>query len=343
MVKADVRPSGLLGITKAGTLFYGLSGGDRNNIYVTNLNGKHATSSPVLATDSFINKNVGPSWSPDGDYLAYYSYRNPTVLVVREVKTGKEEVIVLPRGITSPFYAGPKWFPDKRSFLILTRDAQGPGFGFYRLDRDTGKTELLLQLNAGVSSYVLSPDGKSIYYAFQSADTAASFADGAPTGRLVRFDIAGGREIELKKDEWFITLALSPDGRELAYLKSIRDDALRDARESPSVVEVIPATGGPSREVFRAAEWLSGARYNTLAWTPDQRSLIFVQDDGEFWIAPVTGGTAEKFGISGGARGRLKSPSIHPDGTRIVFGAVEKDDNEVWTLEKFLPALNTSN
>jgi Tol biopolymer transport system component len=161
-------------------LFYEVSGGERNNVYVTDLNGKHAASSPVLATDSFINRNIGPSWSPDGEDLAYYSYRNPTVLVVREVKTGKEEVIVLPRGTTSPFSAGPKWFPDKRSFLIFTRDAQGPGFGFHRLDRDTGKSELLLQLNRTVSSYALSPDGKSIYYAFQAIDTAPSFANGVP-------------------------------------------------------------------------------------------------------------------------------------------------------------------
>jgi Tol biopolymer transport system component len=212
------------------------------------------------------------------------------------------------------------------------------------LDRDTGKSELLLQLNRTVSSYALSPDGKSIYYAFQAIDTAPSFANGVPTGRLVRFDIAGSREIELKRDEWFITLSISPDGRELAYLKSIRNDALRDARESPSVVEVMPAAGGPSREVFRAPHWLSGARYNTLAWMPDRQSLIFEQDDAALWMVPVTGGsTAEKVGISRGTRGRIKSPSVHPDGTRIVFGSVELDDNEVWTLEKFLPASNTSN
>jgi Tol biopolymer transport system component len=165
-----------------------------------------------------------------------------------------------------------------------------------------------------------------------------------PTGRLVRFDIAGSREIELKRDEWFITLSISPDGRELAYLKSIRNDALRDARESPSVVEVMPAAGGPSREVFRAPHWLSGARYkhgrvDAGPAVTDIRTGRRSALDGSRY----RGSTAEKVGISRGTRGRIKSPSVHPDGTRIVFGSVELDDNEVWTLEKFLPASNTSN
>ena len=44
-------------------------------------------------TERVINRNIGPTWSRNGEYLAYYSFRNVTadtssrVLVVRTEKT----------------------------------------------------------------------------------------------------------------------------------------------------------------------------------------------------------------------------------------------------------------
>jgi hypothetical protein len=77
----------------------------------------------------------------------------------------------------------------------------------------------------------------------------------------VRYDIATGRETPLKSDEWFIALAVSPDGRDVAYVKSISP---ADRAASRSVIEVTPARGGPSREIFSDPNWYSGHRYNTL-------------------------------------------------------------------------------
>ena len=48
-------------------------------------------------------------------------------------------------------------------------------------------------------------------------------------------------------------------------------------------------------------------------------------------------GRAAQMGIS--ITGRLKGPSIHPDGKRIVFSVGQADDNELWALENFLPGL----
>jgi hypothetical protein len=61
------------------------------------------------------------------------------------------------------------------------------------------------------------------------------------------------------------------------------------------MVEVMPSTGGQAREVFRDATWLSGGRYNTLAWASDQQHLLFVRQDGLLWSVPVSGpdGAAE--------------------------------------------------
>ena len=332
LAKADVGPMSLLGITKNGLLHYFVPGSSRKNLYIAGLSSMKASSSPSVATESFVNGNLGPAWSHDGEYLAYYSLRNPPVLVVRSAKTSDERVIPLPAAVTYPFNTGPKWFPDGRSLLVLSADAQGTGVGFYRLVLETGQTELLFRINRGTSSYDLSADGKTIFYVLQHAIS----------GKLMRFDIDSGRETELKKDEWFITVAASPDGSQVAYVKSIRKSlgtgpsGPAKPTDAPSVVEVMPAAGGPSREAFRSGNWYGGARYNALAWSPDQRFILFVQDDGALWRVPVSGGEAQQVGIS--MKARIKSPAVHPDGTRIVFAAVDQDNSEVWTLENFLPA-----
>jgi Tol biopolymer transport system component len=239
-VKGGVRPSTLLGITQTGTLYYGVRASDRRNIHAVELNERmHAITSPVPATERFVAGNMSPSWSGDGASLAYYSLRNPTVLVIQSSNTGEERTVPVPAGVAP---AQPRWFPDNRSVLILAQNAQGPGSTFYRLEVDTGKTEPLLGVGRGIGSYDLAPDGKTIFYSFQSSGQPG--ATGYYTGRLMRFDIGSNREVELKKNEWFINVAVSPDGTELAYLKSLRDDALRNAGEYPSVVEVIPAAGG---------------------------------------------------------------------------------------------------
>jgi Tol biopolymer transport system component len=329
-IRTDVGQMALLGMTKSGTLHYFMSGRARRNLYGADFDGMRATKTPVLATEQFINANIGPAWSRDGQYLAYYSFRNPAVLAIRSTKTDDERIVPLPKTLATPFNSGPKWFPDNRSVLILLRDPQGSegsGHGFYRLAIDTGATELLARLPRQVSSFDLSADGRSIFYVFQNPNT----------GQLMRFDVESRREVELKKNEWFISAAVSPDGTQLAYLKSIRGSGAPSGT-FPSVIEVMPAAGGESREVFRAPTWLGGARYNTLAWTPDQRFLLFVQDDHALWKVPAVGGEASKVGISMTAR--IKSPAVHPDGKRIVFSAIDADKSEVWVLENFLARPN---
>lgn len=121
--------------------------------------------------------------------------------------------------------------------------------------------------------------------------------------------------------------------------------------EAPSVLGVIPASGGSAREVFRDPIWYSGSRYNTLAWTPDGHSLLAVRDDGALWKIPVDGGTPQKVGVAGTSQDltpgvrqpasavdrRIKSPSVHPDGGTLAFGVAEVSGNEIWSLENFLP------
>ena len=144
------------------------------------------------------------------------------------------------------------------------------------------------------------------------------------------FDIETRRETELKAGERFMAVAVSPDGKQLAYLVKTPGPA--------SYLAVVPASGGTPREVFRDS--VDGSRY-TLAWTPDQRYLLFVRGSASgngpnvLWRVPVSGEAPERMGLSMTAAG-IGSPQIHPDGKRIFFASNAGGPNEVWALENFL-------
>jgi hypothetical protein len=248
------------------------------------------------------------------------------LLVIRSRKTGEERTVPLPPRVAFSvsrccFWGGPKWFPDNRSVLIELGDAQGPGFGFYRLAIDTGNTELLAHMPGNALYYDLSPDGRTIYYTVGLGDRMA----------LMRFDIETRRESELKNIPCclgeFVSLAVSPDGLQLAMVLL------------GGIVEVMPAAGGQSQEVFRPAkdanlELSTGPLRHSLAWTRDQRFLLWVRGNGSLWKVPAAGGQAEKVGIP---MENIKNLAVHPDGKQFVFdAATEEPTQEIWALENLL-------
>ena len=362
LLKADVGSMNPLGITRSGSLYYVAPGNTRQDVYVAPLEGNKITKIPTRVSDQFVNTNTGPAWSPDGETLAYYSVRGASIngvavrggrptLVLRSVKSGQERTVALPQALLNPFLSGPRWFPDGRSLLILARNPQGNTVGFFRFNIETGSNELLHQPQWGPNSFVLAPDGSAIFWA--TTATGEESADSKPSGRLMRFDISARREIELRRDASFLTVAISPDGLQLAYLQSY--GVRGNHTEAPSGVEVIPAAGGEARQLLRDSIWLGGNRFNTLAWTPDQKNVIVMRDDGVLWRVPLDGTAPQpmNFRSDGGfwrpegattpkveiaMTGRFKSPAIHPDGKSIAFSLAQTDAGEMWALDNFLPA-----
>ncbi len=331
LIKTDVGPIRLLGMTRNGTLYYDLPTSNRRNIYTAGIDaGGRVSQAPALAIERFINSNVGASISPDGEYLAYYSLRPGTsgTVVVHTLKTGEERNFPLGLAVASSFAMGPKWFPDGRSLLVLLREPERAGGGFYRLDLSSGKAEVLHHaLPNGFQGYSLSPDGKSFFYTQRNPATSVA-------NRLLRFDIERHQETEIKNDTWVISPTVSPDGKQLAFVVSVRPG-------SESYIAVIPASGGQAREVVRVSPWMDGSRYNSLAWTSDQRYLLFARGGtgdnlpNVLWRVPLSGDPPEQMGLS--MMGRIKSPQVHPDGRRLFFTLLENGPDEVWALENFLP------
>ena len=334
LVKERVGDMYALGFTRSGALYY-LSGSRNMNVYVAELDAKlRVAAAPSMATDRYINSNSSGVWSPDGENLAYLAdtvpagEAGPVVIRVRSVKTGEDRQVparIPPSGLVGPV----RWFPDGQSLLVASRDVRvlNGDVGYYRVNIVSGDAELLHQTAyQRVSTRPdLSPDGKTIFYL-------------ETPGQPVRFDIDSRRETRLTavgdaavRGQPPITLAVSPDGAQVAYLGKY------------SVV-VASATGGEPRAVARfSGYWTAQERDDGLglAWSPDGRYLFFVRPESDtgdgsktVWRVPLAGGQAENVGLS---MDRIRALRMHPDGRRLAFDSVVDPLSEVWALENFLP------
>ncbi len=330
LVRTDFVDKDPLGMTRTGSFYYMSRGTGGTNVYVADVDAQlRATQPPRVATDRFLNSNLGPGISQDGERLAYFSDRpgQRRVLMIRNLKTGEEREMG-PGGNPNNSRYGPMWFSGSESVLMFGREPNRPGYTFWRVHVSDGKREELLHL-AQLGAYSLAPNGKTLFYAVQETDQS--------TPALFRLDIETKRQTVLGQPGTLVSsISVSPDSQQVAYLVTGVGP-----KKDGSRLEVMPAAGGQAREVYSDSPWQDPSRINGLGWTADGRSLLFVRggpsqnDFSAIWSVPASGGRPEPTGIS--RKGQIKSPQMHPDGKQIYFGASEPAAVELWALENFLP------
>lgn len=344
LVKPEIRATRGLGFSRDGAYYYCCGGeGAGTGLYLADLD----PALDKLGTPQMIASGLGwfyamAEWSPDGRYLAYawFGWPFPATLGIRTVETGEERRLPLTIARGRGRF-GLRWSADGLSLLAQGRDLKNQ-WGIYRIDVQTGKATPIVQ-NCCVRWPTWSPDGQVVFFEEDGS--------GGPPRVVVR-DLDTGGEQELYRTTapaWLSHLAISPDGRWLAFLWA---DVPSWGAQGTWALKVLPLAGGERRGLARS---LVQGRYDYggepgLAWTPDSRHIIYgitTVTEGEpsvtLWRVPPEGGEAQSLGPPM-EQFRLHSVSVHPDGRQIAFTGMSVSQvapisaaEEMWVLEDFLP------
>ncbi len=147
---------------------------------------------------------MSPSWSPDGQRLAYVSFETQRpVIYIQELLTGERKRLKSFKGLNG----APSWSPDgKQLAVVLSRDGN-PEVYVYDLARD--KLRRLTRNRAIDTEPVWAPDGNSIVF-------TSSRSGGA---QLYQIPVAGGRPKRLTfEGKYNSRAAFSADGKLLAMV-----------------------------------------------------------------------------------------------------------------------------
>ena len=322
LLNSDIGQSEVMGLLRNGTLYYGIRIGSRG-FYTASVDfqsGRLLTAA-TSAAQKYLGTNYEPAWSPDGSYLSYQSYggqRRGVHLVIRSLDSGQTRELW--PNLSQFNFA--RWSSDGKSLLVSAADLKGRA-GIYRIDAQTGNTELVLASPPGqlIIYPSPSPDGKKIYYL---RGKEGRFAPKP----LIEYDIASATERELMPSRCTGNLSVSFSGALIAC------STIDPATKEPAIW-IVPTNGSTPRELLRLhAEDALGVTFT--AWTRDDLSIVFPKG-GEVWIAALAGGSPRKMEID---RGPVLDLRVHPNGRQIAFTTRNKGTQEVRAAEHLFAHLS---
>jgi Tol biopolymer transport system component len=331
LVKQQV--SQLIGMTDAGDCYYRV-GYVAFTLYVTGFDSQSGkvTTRPTAITDR--NLNLGGTWSPDGEYLAYTS-QVPVAssfemkLVVRSTKTGQERTMTAKELLQDdlPYWWQPQWFPDSHSLLLGTMNGK-----LHRLDVRTFEVRPVL---GGESLYgstglwangmrraaTLSPDGHTLFY----NDSDASGEE----MRIYRRDLDGGAAQELCRlpGRTVGFLSVSRAGGRLLFANRRVESAADGEKKQSYTIMTLATTGGEPQVLYRTSDpnITDGPK-----WSADGRWVLFSRATIDGYSIPAEGGEPQALGI--GPMHYLYPNSAHPDGKQILW-TDEDGGGQLWVLK----------
>lgn len=269
---------------------------------------------------------MAADFSPDGRRIAIVSHnplpRAPETIAIHSTDGRFVQEIPVPPSIHTS--SGTiEWLGNEQIYLF---GRERGDFGAFRLDVGNGSFTRISpepKPGDGWKFFDMSPDGGTLYLARRS-QAKRSRHD------IVAHDLESGTERVVQTarlDQR--TLAVSPDGRKIAYIGRREGGAyeLRTADAAGAEQEAI---------VHRVAGGES--MHAPVAWTPDGSRILFVASSGDgqagLWSVASDGA---------GAPVRIKGTEwccesqdlqFHPDSRRVLFIA-GKERAEIWMLKAF--------
>src|ERR1700733_9044858 len=154
---------------------------------------------------------MSPSWSPDGQSLAYVSFegRLPTVYV-QELKTGERRRVSARAGVNQ----APAWSPDGKK-LALTLSTRDGNLDIYTLDLATQALARITDDPAIDTEPQWSNDGRSLYFTSDRAGGPQIYRVGIQPGdkpRRLTFQNSYNARPRLSPDESQLAFVTQEDG-----------------------------------------------------------------------------------------------------------------------------------
>jgi dipeptidyl aminopeptidase/acylaminoacyl peptidase len=219
----------------------------------------------ALITDG-KSRNTGPRWSKSGRWLAYTSTRrngrDNDVYVMDPKRPDTDHLAIRLQG---GGWSVQDWSPDESQLLLLEYISINEAY-LHLLDVPTGRAALLTlktDEKFAIGSGRFAPDGKSIYFTTEVADTGAA-AKRSEFHVLVKVDLATRQykfltgHIPWDVDEFEI----SPDGRIIAFITN---------EDGVGVLRLMNAKTGKE---LRTPKLPQGIPSN-LEWHQNSRDLAF--------------------------------------------------------------------
>jgi len=209
----------------------------------------------VLVADGALN--LQPSLSPDGQFLAYTSYRDrfPNIYI-RQVATGKEQRITSGPGLALPG----TWSQDSQSLLLSqTEDGNSDIFLYHTRSRRLQRLTTYWGIDVSPS---FAPDGRRFVFT----------SDRSGTPQLYVADLGGDASVRLTYSGSYNTSPVwSPKGDVIAFVGRSEGEALD-----------IFTIGADGKNLRRLTD--TDGSYEAPAWSPNGRYLMYVGQRGDTWL-----------------------------------------------------------
>jgi TolB protein len=234
----------------------------------------------------------------------------PPAILMTSVRTGDTEVVIAdPRfgdivNVTrSPASQDryPMWSPDGRDIVFTSDRRLHETFDLYRIRVGGTTVRTLTKVKPGGTCYFPTWSGGLIYFGFDPGDGTPAVIARVPANGGDMHIVGPGRDP-----------AISPDGRTVAFT---------DRLERGYVVFLMPAQGGPRRQLTAHQNEIGAV---TPTWSPDGTRILYSDQVGEglelFVVDVRTGVSRQLTRLEAFAT----SPSWSPDQSLISFRVTDE-------------------